>query len=91
MAVIAVTKPTIVAVPSLFHSPLFENLVKTVFASLIGASAQSGIMMMKRPATWRMSTNASTKGSFFARKVLKMTAKRAIAIVIRVPCHRSKT
>jgi hypothetical protein len=87
---IGVSNPIITDTPVLLHPPLLENSVKTAFALLRGARTQSGIIMAKRPKTWRTKTRPSTKGSFLARKVLKRIEKVEMAITSMVPCQRWK-
>ena len=91
IAVSVVESPIIVDVPRLFQPPELLKSVKTDFALFRGPRTQSGIMMMKSPVMWIIRISASTRGSFFARNVLKMTEKSVMAMVIRVPWYASKT
>lgn len=85
------SRPTIVAVPLEFQPPPLVNWVHTVFASAVGARVQSVIKMATIPRTWRINSNPSTKGNFFASTVLKKMAKEVIAMMSRVPCHAFAT
>ena len=44
--------------------------------------------MMKRPTMWRIKINASTNGSFLAKKVLNKMENSVMAMTSMVPCHR---
>ena len=91
IAVIVVERPTIVAVPELIQPPELLNSVKTASALFLGPKTHSGIMIINRPVIWMTRIRASTKGNFFAKKVLNTTENAVIAIVIMVPCHAWKT
>lgn len=84
-----VVKPIMTEVPMLLQPPSLLNSVKTAAAELRGAKIHSGMIMRKTPTTCRRSTNDSTKGSFFAARVLKKTANTVIAIIKRVACQSS--
>jgi len=80
------TMPMVAARAESFHPPLLVNLRIVSCALPRGAVTQSGMMTMKTPRTWRMSTMASVIGIRTARKTLKRTQKRMIPIVRRVSC-----
>lgn len=52
-----------------------------------GERTHNGMIMANNPMTWMVKTMPSTAGSFFAKKVLKMMQKAAIAQASKVPCH----
>ena len=76
--------PIIMDKPSVLHPPLLVKSRKTEWASPSGASTHSGITMTT-PKIWRSTSSPSIRGSFFARIVLKMMAKKAIPITSKVP------
>ena len=80
--------PTRQASPVLPQPPASVNCVKTSEVVERGAKTQSGIMMAKKPRTWRMRTRPSTNGNRLARSVLKISHIMTTAILSKVPCHR---
>jgi hypothetical protein len=76
--------PIIMDKPFVLHPPLLVKSRKTEWASLSGVSTHSGTIMTT-PKIWRNTSSPSIRGSFFARIVLKMIAKKAIPITSKVP------
>ena len=76
--------------PLVGQPPKLVMPVKTLEAELRGARIHRGIRTPKKPSTWMTNTMLSMKGSFLARKELKMMQNPTIAITRSVPCQRSK-
>jgi hypothetical protein len=85
----AVSWPTTTAAPILLHPPVLENEVNASLAEILGAITQSGVRTAKNPNTCKNRMVASSNGRCFAPRVLTITAKIAINIVMRVPCQRA--
>lgn len=78
--------PTKHATP-LVDQPGLLNSVNTLLACVLGARIHMGVIIAKKPRTWRINTVPSTNGSFRARNVLKMPQIAVTAIASKVTCQ----